>query len=101
MQLLRVAMQWASQSLYSLLAVSTSLAVSTGRKKLSRFALEFSQRLRASVRSFISIHQVAAATALLLLLMLLRAIVHGYSPGGAGWEGRLRKFQTYPFRRFF
>ena len=47
---------------------------SSGRKKLSRFALEFSrrrQRLRASVRSFISIHQVAPAIALLLLLLLL------------------------------
>jgi len=41
------------------------LAVSTrppaGKK------LEFSRRLRASVRSFISIHQVTAATALLIL----------------------------------
>ena len=32
---------------------------SSGRNKLSRFALEFSRPLRASVRSFISIHQVA------------------------------------------
>jgi len=31
---------------------------------LSRFALEFCRPLRASVRSFISIHQVAASTAL-------------------------------------
>jgi len=46
---------------------------SSGRIKLSRFALEFSRPLRASVRSFISIHQVAAATALLLLLLLMRA----------------------------
>jgi len=32
---------------------------SSGQSKLSRFALEFSRPLRASVRSFISIHQVA------------------------------------------
>jgi len=40
---------------------------------VSRFALEFSRRLRASVRIFISTHQVAPATASLLLLMLLSA----------------------------
>jgi len=53
-----------------LLAVGTRLP----DRDISRFALEFSRRFRASFRSFISIHQVAPATALLLLLlMLLRA----------------------------
>jgi len=50
---------------YEILAVSTHPPA--GRN------IEFSRPLRASVRSFISIHQVAAATALLLLLMLLCA----------------------------
>ena len=59
---------WEVWIVYSLLAVSIRLPDGD----LSRFALEFSWRLRASVRSFISIHQVAAATAPLLLLMLLR-----------------------------
>jgi len=41
---------------------------------LSSFALDLFSRIdRAEVRSFISIHQVAPATALLLLLLLLRA----------------------------
>jgi len=43
-------------ALFSTLAVSTRPPAG---KKLSRFALEFSRRLRASVRSFISIHQMA------------------------------------------
>jgi len=71
------------------------LAVSTrppARKKLSRFALEFSRPLRASVRSFISIHQVAAATALLLLvlILLMRAWFHCYSPGVASMNSLYR-----------
>jgi len=40
---------------------------SSSRKKLSHFALKLSRHLHASVRSFISSHQVAAATALLIL----------------------------------
>jgi len=47
-----------------------NIPVST-RPPAGRNALEFRRPLRASVRSFISIHQVAAATALLLLLLLL------------------------------
>jgi len=60
------------QKLYSFVdALAVSIRAPDG--DLSRFALEFSRPLWASVRSFISIHQVAPATALLLLLMLLRA----------------------------
>jgi len=53
---------------------------------LSCFALEFSQPLLASVRSFISIHQVAPATAQCATVAANAAarVVHSYSPGGAG-----------------
>ena len=48
---------------YSVLHITLSNTIckypSSGRNKLSRFVLEFSLPLRASVRSFISIHQVA------------------------------------------
>jgi len=43
---------------------------SSGQNKLYYRAIEFSRPLQASVRSFISIHQVAAATVLLLILLM-------------------------------
>ena len=68
------------------------LAVSTRPPDgdLSRFALEFSRRLRASVRIFISTHQVAAATALLLLLVVMLMTAWFCSPGGAGMNSLYR-----------